>query len=97
MTQSLSILMSDALPLVLSLLAGLWLVLLFWNRYKRKCLAKTAVPEGENHPAIPRRAYKRSELEHSKLAGGSVPDSKKNRPVPLGAEAYHIPPDLWDV
>jgi hypothetical protein len=72
-------------------------VLLFWYGYRRRRLAKNAVSEGENHPAIPRRAYKRSELEHSKLAGGTVPDNKKNKPVPLGAEAYHIPPDLWDV
>ena len=97
MTQSLSILMSDASPLVLTALALLWLVLLFWYGYRRKRLTKSAVPEGENHRAISRRKYKRSELEHSKLAGMHKPAGADNKLASPGAEAYHIPPDLWDV
>jgi hypothetical protein len=89
--------MSEASPLVLTALAGLWLVLLFWYGYRRKHLAKSVVPEGENHPAIPRREYKRSELEHSKLTGMYKPVGADNKLVPLSAEAYHIPPDLWEV
>ena len=97
MTQSLSILMSNALPLLLPVLAGLWLVLLFWYWQRHRRLAKSKVTDGENHTAIPRRVYKRSEVGYSKLAEGTGSDHVKIKPVPLGAKAYHIPPELWDV
>jgi hypothetical protein len=89
--------MSDALPLVLPVLTVLLLGLLFWFRQRRSRLAKSVVLGGENHPAIPRRIYKLSEVRHSKLAFRERHTEDKNKPMPLGAEAYHIPSDLWDV
>ncbi len=97
MTQSLSILMSDALPLVLPVLTVLLIGLLLWNWQRRRHLVKSSVPEGENHPVIPAKIYKLSELGHSKLAFRERHTEDKNKPMPLGAEAYHIPSDLWDV
>ena len=97
MTQSLSILMSDALPLLLPVLAGLLIGLLFWFRQRRSRLAKSKVTAGENHPAIPRRVYKLSEFRQSKLAFTESQAAVKKKPVPLSPGTYHIPPDLWDV
>jgi len=97
MTQSLSNLMNAPWAVLLLISVLLVFSLLLWIWFQRRRRSKKAVLAGENHPSIPRKEYKLSEVRQSQLKLPAKPTGNHKRRVPANTETHHIPADLWDV
>ena len=97
MTQSLSNLMNAPWAVLLLISVLLLFILLLWIWFQRKSSLKNAVTAGQNHPSIPRKMYKLSEVRQSQLELPAKPTGNHKIRVPANTEAYHIPAGLWDV
>ena len=97
MTQRLSNLTSSYWPAALLFLLVLLLMLLSRAMYRYRQKKKRQLASSENHPAIPQRVYKISEVGQSKLSLPSVQKPSLGQGTAEAPGAYHISPDLWDV
>ena len=97
MTQSLLNFMNSYWQIALLFLLVLMLILLVWTVYRYREQKKRQIASSENHPVIPRRFYKISEVGQSRLNQAGVEKPSVGQATAEVTKAYKIPAGLWDI